>query len=312
MAQNSLISVIIPSYNAENYIKDTIMSVLNQTYLNYEIIVVDDASSDKTAEVVLSIQDKRIRLLRHKENLGPGGARNTGMDAARGSWIAELDADDQWLPDRLEKLSAIMDEGFFVADNHLMCFDSPIGLKPWIDRFKQYKISVEDEFLDVDFAAYIKMGAPAIYPIFPVKFIRDNSLKYNNNCFFGEDFEFYCQLLLHGLRLKLWKEPLYLRRMTPGSLSTKNNRDLISIYQRLLDDNRLNTEEIQSLKVNLNKIKKQRRFNDFLRLLLNKQWHKVLNRLISKPVLAYECLKRFPSFISYYTMAKRVSGKIRL
>lgn len=310
MKENQIVSIIIPAYNAEKYIKDTISSVLNQTYPYFEIIVVDDASSDNTAEVVMSIKDERVRLLRHKENMGPGGARNTGIEAAQGTWFAELDADDQWLPTRLEKLLAVSENGYFVADNHLMCFDCPSGLKPWISRFEQLKIET-NSVMDIDLARFIEIGAPAIYPIVPLKFIRDNDIKYKPYCFFGEDFEFYCQLLISGLQLRLCGEPLYLRRMTPGSLTTKSNNDLVKVYQELLADSRLISKEKEALKVNLDKMQQQQRFNDFLRLLRNKQWHEALSQLASKPILAYDCLKRLPRLISYYTTAKRVGGKMR-
>ena len=306
----NLVSVIIPAYNAEKYIKGTIISVLNQTYPCFEIIVVDDASSDNTAEVVLSIKDERIRLLRHKENMGPGGARNTGIEVAQGKWFAELDADDQWLPTRLEKLLSIAESGYFVADNHLMCFDSLSGLKPWVSRFGQLKIKI-NSIVDVDFTRFIKTGAPALCPIVPLKFIRDNHLKYRPYCFFGEDFEFYCQLLIQGLKLRLCGEPLYLRRMTPGSLTTKDNNGLIEVYWRLLSDSRLKSGEKEVLKVNLNKIITQQRFNIFFHLLKNKEWQTALNQLVSKPILAYDCLKRFPRFVSYYITARRVDGKMR-
>lgn len=87
------ISVIIPLYNKENYIRKTILSVLSQTYENFELLVVDDGSTDKSAEVVKTIADERIRYF-YKDNGGVSSARNRGIDEAANDWILFLDADD--------------------------------------------------------------------------------------------------------------------------------------------------------------------------------------------------------------------------
>lgn len=95
------VSVIIPVYNASNYVAKAINSVLAQGYNNYEIIVVDDGSTDETREVLNGYED-RIRYV-YQNNAGPAKARNTGIKQARGDYITFLDADDLWLPDKLEK-----------------------------------------------------------------------------------------------------------------------------------------------------------------------------------------------------------------
>jgi len=96
------ISVIIPSYNRANTIGRAIQSALSQSYQDFEIIVIDDGSTDHTEEVIRSFQDSRIRYIRHNRNRGGSAARNTGIHAARGEYIAFLDSDDEWLPQKLE------------------------------------------------------------------------------------------------------------------------------------------------------------------------------------------------------------------
>jgi glycosyltransferase involved in cell wall biosynthesis len=93
------VSVVIPTYNRAQYVTKAIQSVLSQTYTDYEIIVVDDGSTDDTLGVLQAYAD-RIRILR-QENAGPSAARNTGIEAARGRWVAFLDSDDEWLPRKL-------------------------------------------------------------------------------------------------------------------------------------------------------------------------------------------------------------------
>jgi len=104
------VSVIIPTYNRAHLVGRAIRSVLNQTYQDFEIIVVDDHSTDNTEEVVKSFNDPRIRYIRHEKNRGGSAARNTGIRAARGEYIAFLDDDDYWLPTKVEKQISLFEQ----------------------------------------------------------------------------------------------------------------------------------------------------------------------------------------------------------
>jgi len=97
-----LVSVIVPVYNVEAYVAQTIESVLAQTYTNFELIIVDDGSSDRSLEICQQFKDPRINIIRQK-NRGLAGARNTGIRYAQGDYLAFLDSDDLWLPEKLEK-----------------------------------------------------------------------------------------------------------------------------------------------------------------------------------------------------------------
>jgi glycosyltransferase involved in cell wall biosynthesis len=101
---SSLVSVIVPAYNAENFIERTLNSILAQTYRNIEVLVVDDGSQDRTAEIVKSFveKDSRVILLKQK-NAGVAAARNLAIEKSRGDYIAPIDADDIWYPQKLEK-----------------------------------------------------------------------------------------------------------------------------------------------------------------------------------------------------------------
>lgn len=98
-----LVSVIMPSYNTGTYIVDSIQSVLNQTYTNWELIIVDDCSTDNTDDIVASIKDDRIRYFKNEYNSGAAVSRNKALREARGRWIAFLDSDDLWYPEKLER-----------------------------------------------------------------------------------------------------------------------------------------------------------------------------------------------------------------
>lgn len=101
-----LFSVVIPAYNAQNYINRSVQSVLEQSYDNLELIVVDDSSTDDTAEILQNIKkhDMRLRVIQHSENMERHLSRRDGVKAARGSWILFLDADDEMMPETLEKI----------------------------------------------------------------------------------------------------------------------------------------------------------------------------------------------------------------
>lgn len=113
-----MFSVVIPLYNKELSIKNTIQSVLNQSYQNFEIIVINDGSTDESVKIVESISDERIRLIQQK-NQGVSAARNRGIQEASNEWIAFLDGDDLWSQDHLQEITTMMqkfpEENFFVT-----------------------------------------------------------------------------------------------------------------------------------------------------------------------------------------------------
>lgn len=107
---DGLVSVIMPSWNTSNFIAESILSVINQTYENWELIIVDDCSTDNTDDVVAKFTDKRIRYFKNEKNSGAALSRNRALREARGEWIAFLDSDDLWNPDKLEHQINFMNE----------------------------------------------------------------------------------------------------------------------------------------------------------------------------------------------------------
>ena len=107
-----LVSIIMPTYNCERFIKESIDSVLAQTYSAWELLIVDDCSTDNTWEYIqkASIKDQRIRVFKTLHNSGSGVARNIGIEAANGCYIAFIDGDDWWYPEKLEKQLTFMQE----------------------------------------------------------------------------------------------------------------------------------------------------------------------------------------------------------
>lgn len=141
-----LISVVIPTYNQEAYIAQTLDSVIQQTYKNIEIIVADDASTDRTAQICqeYALTDNRIKLLRNKRNLGIPANFNRAFDAVSGEYVAFLGGDDLMLPEKVEKQLKFLKKnpGFVLVQSDMLLFDSDSG--------KDIKKLSEDGMLPTD------------------------------------------------------------------------------------------------------------------------------------------------------------------
>ncbi len=139
MKYGDLISVIIPCYNRERSLERAIRGVLDQSYRNIELIVVDDCSTDGSCAIVEGIDDPRLRLIRHETNQGAGGARDTGIRAAQSDLIAFQDSDDNWFPDKLEIQMRHFSD---LADDYIATFHTKIIYGRSIDRkgWKSYGV----------------------------------------------------------------------------------------------------------------------------------------------------------------------------
>lgn len=145
---NPLVSVIIPIYNNERYLRETIATIFNQDYRPFEVIAVDDGSTDQSASIIQSYPD--IHYV-YQHNQGPGGARNTGVHVARGEYIAFLDADDLWATDKLSKHVCYMEANHYIGYTiaHLLMFLTKGAQKPHWQK---------EEFLHRAVPSYLPSG----------------------------------------------------------------------------------------------------------------------------------------------------------
>lgn len=113
---DELVSVVMPNYNSEKYIAETIHSVISQTYTNWELLIVDDCSTDNSTEIIREIQkkDNRIKLFVNESNRGAAYSRNVALREAKGKWVAFLDSDDMWIAEKLEKQISFMKENGYL------------------------------------------------------------------------------------------------------------------------------------------------------------------------------------------------------
>ena len=115
---DGLVSIIMPSWNTARFIKESIDSVRNQTYTNWELLIVDDCSTDDTDKIVASYTDVRIDYLKNEKNYGAALTRNRALREAKGEWIAFLDSDDLWAPEKLEQQIKFMVKNNYVFSYH--------------------------------------------------------------------------------------------------------------------------------------------------------------------------------------------------
>ncbi|MEO0409838.1 MAG: glycosyltransferase, partial [Cyanobacteria bacterium P01_A01_bin.135] len=220
------VSVIIPAYNTADYIQQAIASALNQTLTNLEVIVVDDASTDGTVEVVDSIQDPRLRLLVNPVNQGAGGSRNRALAEARGEWVAILDSDDWYDPQRLEAMLAVaqgkgadivIDDVSFVQDG---------STTPWSTLIRESGVSIDGvrevkapEFVRSDVEGRRGMRLGFSKPLIKRQILLDHGIAYDKSLRVAEDFWFALECLICGAHLYLMPTPYYFYRTRAGSLS---------------------------------------------------------------------------------------------
>ncbi|MFC2023356.1 glycosyltransferase family 2 protein [Chloroflexota bacterium] len=215
------VSVVMPCYNAELYLREAIQSVLDQTFEDYEIVAVDDGSTDGTRTVVEAFDDSRLRYI-YRENGGPGAARNTGISAARGEYIAPLDADDLALPHRLSSQLAALD-----AEPTLSVVGS--GYE-WIDGAGQH-IPWErhswQRFPDLDGIRGWLFDCPVVPSATMLRRAAWEDVEGFDETLIGpEDWNFWLRLILQGHRIGWHKEVVCLYRHRPDGLSHQAQRML--------------------------------------------------------------------------------------
>jgi succinoglycan biosynthesis protein ExoO len=197
----------IPPYKPEAFLARELRSVLNQTYDVLEVIIVDDGSTDGTGEVARTIasQDDRVGLTTLPVNGGPSKARNAGFMICKGDWIAVLDADDAFLPDRLEGMIEISNDADIVAGN-VQSFELNTGLvgPPLCGR------SHGSDAIDLLSFADTKTNLLDLQPMFRRAFLEQHNIRYPEDVRHGEDFLFMLEALARGALFRITWKPGYL------------------------------------------------------------------------------------------------------
>jgi glycosyltransferase involved in cell wall biosynthesis len=209
-AANPLISVLMPVYNGEKYLKEAIRSILDQEFSDFEFLIVDDGSEDSSYEIITSYSDPRIRILRNERNLGLIASLNSGIQKCRGRYIARMDCDDISLPGRLARQFAFMEE------------HPEIGISgTWIIASDTGEVIRYPESHDECFT-YKFFNSPLAHPtvIMRTDVILKNKLWYSAEYPVCEDIELW-QRALHYTEFGNLNEPLLAYRIHESSVSVK-------------------------------------------------------------------------------------------
>lgn len=207
-----MVSVIVPSFNSERHIEETLRSVLGQTHQTFELLVVDDASLDETVPIVERIaqNDDRVKLMVQSENKGVALARNRALAASRGRFIAYLDSDDLWMPEKLERQIA------FLADRRQgVCFTSYETIEE--DGTHRNNVHVPQR---IGYRQYLKNTVTCSHTVMFDTEIVDKTLLVMPDIRRGQDFATWVQVMKAGHDFYGLDEVLAKNRKRAGSLSS--------------------------------------------------------------------------------------------
>lgn len=244
------ISVVMPVYNAEMYVKDAIESVLKQSFGVFEFIIIDDGSTDKTCSIIQSFDDKRIKLIVNKHDFI--GSLNLGLDSAEGKYIARMDADDIMHVDRLKIQYSIMENEteITVCGAGIVRFGA--NLRP--ESLAHFSGLIENPLLKFIQRNFL------FHPTAMIRtdFLREHKLKYENY-FYAEDFKFWTEIAKMGGQFYIDNQPLLYYRISDNQVSKQKSEEqkatteiiITEIIDYLIEQNKSEYSELSMTFSNL-------------------------------------------------------------
>ncbi|WP_298037158.1 glycosyltransferase family 2 protein [uncultured Desulfuromonas sp.] len=292
------VSVVVPSYNSGKYIKKCLVSVLKQTIQDFEIVVVDDCSKDDTVSVVQGLKDSRIKIFKNEENRGPSYSRNKAIENSCGEWIAFLDSDDWFSPQRLEKLLSLGEEtgAEIVADDIFLIEDNEE--KPWGTNLSQQNFK---KIESIDVVKYVGMDC-GVQPMIKAEFLRENKIRFDESYKNGEDFLLLVNCLLLKARFFITTDPYYYYRKRRGSLTTEKingANQKYEILKNLLDDGNVlhNTALENTIKYKMHKVEQSIKYHQVVEPLKKGDYVKSFKNLVKNPKVLIFVLVCLPKII---------------
>ncbi len=226
-----MVSIIMPFYNEEEYIKFSINSILNQTYHDFELLLIDDGSSDRSLEIVSNISDNRIKILHYDNNHGTPWAKNQGLRTAQGKYITVFAADDIACSESLEKEVKFLDE-----HNDIMAVS---GQYDYIDKDNKIlnmapvKVLTNPKFIKASLLFENCICDP--FCLFRRKVIDDYDIFNNEDYYSAQDYQFWCECSLKG-NLTNIPEVLFHYRINHGSKSNIKMEKDIKRYNHIISN----------------------------------------------------------------------------
>lgn len=216
------VSVLMPAYNVEKYVGEAIESILNQTFKDFEFIVINDGSTDDTAKIIQEYakKDKRIHFINHKKNRGIADVRNELLNMAVGEYCAYQDSDDISLPDRLR-----IQVDFLDKNPEISVVSASLRTIP---QNEDWHIIKNPGILDF----YVANPIPNAVAMFRKKDIEKYGLSYNKKYKTAEDYDFW-QRVARVMKIRVLPDVLYMYRILDTSLSHKNNK-LVNHFDNII------------------------------------------------------------------------------
>ncbi|MEL6495681.1 MAG: glycosyltransferase family 2 protein [Cyanobacteria bacterium J06623_7] len=305
------VSVIIPTYNSGAYITQALQSVFAQTYSNFEVILIDDASADSTVRIAHSFRDPRLRIIINEQNRGVSYGRNLGIQEARGKWVALLDSDDWYATDRLEKLVAmgeaknadliaddlyLIDEGKREHWSTLRAECSQINL-PSIALIDAVDFATSDRLAAINAKQSWSLGYTK--PLMRRDFLLTNQIRYDEDLKVGEDFTLYLECLRRQAKFYLLEQAYYYYRTREVSLSTRKPTEYLA-ESCAITQNFINREAqglkksvlLETLLENLRIFQKRLAFYELLLSIRERKMDLALAQVVERPDLATDLCRK--------------------
>lgn len=291
-----LVTIILPTYNAAADVDRAVHSALGQSWRELEVIVVDDASSDGTVAVVEAWcrRDPRVRLIRQGVNGGPARARNAALAAGSDTWIALLDADDAFAPERLERLleAAARTGADLVADN-LRLLDGITGRalgSAWPPaEGAEPRVLCAAEFVRRNLFGQPGFALGYLKPVMRRALLDRHGIRYRDDVRIGEDYHLYLDCLLAGARFVLVPEAMYDYQLSPNSISRRlpeaDIARLAELNRRLIADAGAAGDVLAALCERQDTIERMLGHTRFVNLLKDRAWLQAARLLLAHPAV---------------------------
>ena len=242
------ITILMPVYNGETYLRETMDSVLAQTYSDFVFLIINDGSTDQTEQIILSYQDARILYCKNDKNLGLVATLNKGIDLVHTEYLARMDADDLWHPSKLEKQIQLLDSRPDVG----LCGTS-------IRKFGAFEgdfiFPVDNEGLKVGFLFYCCMSHPSV--VFRMSFLKESGLRYKADYFPAEDYKMWTDCLDKTQIYNIPEVLVYYRQHTSQITQDSNT-------QQLTQTNKIRLEMLDRIYPHFNDTEKQFHLETFV------------------------------------------------
>ncbi len=284
MTTQTDVSVIIAAWRAQDFIHNAIKSALSQEGVNLEVIVVDDASPDQTYDVVLKLaeEDERLKVYRLPQNSGPSAARNMAIAVASGRYIAVLDADDSYLPDRLAALVSAADaeRADIIVDNivRVDVNGNLIDHGPFLEHeeFSERHIINLEHYIRCNMIMSSKPALGYLKPLFSSEFLKQHALQYDEKLRNSEDYYLVADVLANGGRMIFEPIAKYAYRVEAGSIShrlnTKLTEQLVCAARRFDErhSGKMSSEEIKAARLHRTRLEHTHVFQQIVENLKSK------------------------------------------